>query len=106
MEVEMIIVRTVMQAEFGKGGALAAEFVRAAEGMQTELGTKRRWRVMTDLSGPFDTVIQEVEAESMADWEQARAKLFAVPSFRESFGRMQGMIVSGRNELWTVEGEG
>jgi hypothetical protein len=106
MEVEMIIVRTVMQAQFGKGGQLAAEFVRVAAQMQAEMGPNRRWRVLTDLSGPFDTVIQEVEAESLAEWEQARAKLFGLPSFRESMGRMQGMIVSGRNELWTVEGEG
>ena len=70
------------------------------------LGKNRRWRVLTDLTGPFDTVIQEVEAESMAEWEQARAKLFALPAFRESFGRMQALIVTGRNELWTVEGEG
>ena len=69
------------------------------------MGPNRRWRVLTDLSGPFDTVIQEVEAESLAEWEQARAKLFGLPSFRESMSRMQGMIVSGRNELWTVEGE-
>ena len=102
----MIIVRTVMQAQYGKGGQLAAEFIRAAAAMQAELGPNRRWRVLTDLSGPFDTVIQEVEAESMAEWERARAKLFAMPAFRETFTRTQGMIVSGRNELWTIEGEG
>ena len=102
----MIIVRTVLQAEFGKGGEVAAEFVRAAGQMQSELGTERRWRVLTDLSGPFDTVVQEVEAESMAAWEQARARLFGLASFRESMTRIQGMIVSGRNELWTVEGDG
>ncbi len=106
MEDDVIIVRTVMQAEFGKGGELAAEFVRAATQMQAEMGTRSRWRVLTDLSGPFDTVVQEIEAESMAAWEEARAKLFGLQAFRESMGRMQGMIVSGRNELWTVEGEG
>ncbi len=102
----MIIVRTVMQAAFGRGGELAAEFVRAAGPMQEQLGSRGRWRVMTDLSGPFDTVIQEVEVESLAAWEQERARLFGLPAFRESMGRMQGMIVSGRNEYWTVEGEG
>lgn len=105
-EVEMIIVRTVLQARFGKAGELAAEFSQTGFGMMSEMETQRRWRVLTDLSGPFDTVVQEVEAESMAEWEQARAKLFQQPSFRESFARTQGLVVSGRNELWTIEAEG
>lgn len=102
----MIIVRNVLQAKFGKAGQLAAEFSRTNPGMGSELGLARRWRVLTDLSGPFDTVVQEVEAESLAEWEQARAKLFQQPSFREAFERTQGLVVSGRNELWTIEAEG
>ena len=55
--------------------------------MQEQLGAKGRWRVLTDLSGPFDTVIQVVEMGSLADWERARAKLFGLPAFRVSMGR-------------------
>ncbi len=102
----MIVVRTVFHAQFGKGGALAAEFTRMAGQMSADMGYAGRWRVMTDLSGPFDTVVQEIEVPSLADWEQNRAKLFETPSFRESFGRIQGLVVDGRNELWTVEASG
>jgi hypothetical protein len=104
--IEMIIVRTVLQASFGKGGELAAQFVASAPRFRAELGVESRWRVLTDLSGSFDTVVQEVEAENLAQWEQERSKLFQAPAFRESFGRIQGLVVSGRNELWTIEGEG
>jgi hypothetical protein len=62
--------------------------------------------VLTDLSGTFDTVVLEIEAESMAEWERVRAQLFQAASFRESMARTQGMIVSGRNELYTIEAEG
>jgi hypothetical protein len=62
--------------------------------------------VLTDLSGSFDTVVLEVESESLAEWEQVRARLFQAQSFRESMARTQGMIVSGRNELFTIEAEG
>jgi hypothetical protein len=102
----MIIVRNVLQAKFGKAGQLAAEFGRTNPGMGSDLGLARRWRVLTDLSGPFDTVVQEVEAESLAEWEQARARLFQQPSFREAFERTQDLVVSGRNEIWTIEAEG
>jgi hypothetical protein len=102
----MIIVRTVLQASFGKGGEVAAQFGKMNPELMSEIHTRSRWRVLTDLSGSFDTVVQEVEAESLAQWEQERTRLFEAPSFRESFGRIQSLVVSGRNELWTIEAEG
>lgn len=102
----MIVVRTVFQASFGHGGELAAQFGDVNRAMMEELGVQRRWRVLTDLSGPFDTVVLEVEVENLAEWEQARPRLFASQSFQESMARTQGLVVSGRNELYTVEAEG
>ena len=102
----MIVVRTVLKAKFGTGGELAASFVKTSSAMMAELGTKRRWRVLTDLSGPFDTVIQEIEAENLAEWERMRVKLFELKAFRDSMATMQELVVSGHNELWTVEAEG
>ena len=101
----MILVRTVFQASFGRGGELAATLKSGADRIAAEMGTERRWRLLTDLSGSFDTVVQEVEAESIAEWEAMRARLFETAAFRESMAATQGMIVSGRNELWTIEAE-
>jgi hypothetical protein len=106
----MIIARTVFQAAFGKGGELAAHMAagnaRLAEEIGRQLGGQQRWRVLTDLSGAFDTVVFEVEVESLAAWEQGRAAMFQLPAFQEAMAQTQGLIVSGRNELWTVEAEG
>ena len=102
----MIVVRTVLQAKFGTGGKLAASFAEASKAMMTELGTRRRWRVLTDLSDTFDTVVQEIEAESLAEWETMRTRLFELAAFQASMATMQELVVSGRNELWTVEAEG
>jgi hypothetical protein len=102
----MIVVRTVLQAKFGTAGRLAASLTQASSAMMAEAGAPRRWRVLTDLSGPFDTVVQEVEAESLAEWEAMRARLFESSAFRESMAAMRESIVSGRNELWTIEGQG
>jgi hypothetical protein len=101
----MIVVRTVFQAGFGKAGELAASLKDNADRIASEMGTERRWRLLTDLSGTFDTVVQEVEAESLAEWEQMRARLFQTAAFRESFSAMQALIVSGHNELWTLEAQ-
>jgi hypothetical protein len=106
MEVAMIVVRTVLQAKFGTGGGLAASFRETTSAMIAEAGTGRRWRVLTDLSGEFDTVVQEVELESLAEWETMRVRLFELAAFRDAMATMQQLVVSGRNELWTVEAEG
>jgi hypothetical protein len=101
----MIVVRTVFHAQFGKGGELAAEFKKVNAQMSAEMGSTGRWRVLTDLSGQFDTVVQEFEVPSLAEWEQSRAKLFQTSTFRKSFGRIQSLTVDGRNEYWTVEAQ-
>lgn len=66
----------------------------------------QKWRVLTDLSGPFDTVVLEVEAESLAAHEQARAELFASPEFQASMGRTAPLMAGGRNEFYTLEAQG
>ncbi len=106
----MIIVRTVMQGHFGKGGDLAAHMAQTnrqiAEAMAAHMGGPRRWRVMSDLIGGFDRVVFEVELENLAEWEQSRSVLFGLPAFQESMARGAELIASGQNELWKIEAEG
>ena len=106
----MIIVRTVFQGSYGKGGELAAAQTAAATQFIAELGGDHRWKVMSDLSGPFDTVVMEVEVASLAEWEGLRARLFGSAAFREAMattlGAARALTVSGRTEYWTVEGQG
>jgi hypothetical protein len=103
----MIIVRSIMQAKFGAGGMLAATATEGMQGYTRAFGkASPRWRVLTDLSGPFDTVTIEAEVESLADWESMRAKLFAMPEFEETLNAMQALVVSGRQEYLNVEASG
>jgi hypothetical protein len=62
--------------------------------------------VMTDLSGPFDTVVQEIEVASLAEWESMRSRLFASAAFREAMAATHALTVSGRTEYWTIEAKG
>jgi hypothetical protein len=106
----MIIVRTVFQGSYGKGGELAALQTETARKLVAELGGSHPWKVMSDLSGPFDTIVMEVEVASLAEWEGMRSRLFASATFREAMattmGAARAMTVSGRTEYWTVEGQG
>ena len=105
----MIVVRNVFQAKVGRAGELARAMAESMRGARETLGAEggpSAWRVLTDLSGPFDTVVLEVEGESLAGWERARSEMFASPEFQENFTRTAELMVSGRSELYTLEARG
>jgi hypothetical protein len=103
-EISMIIVRMVCQAKFGKAGEVVAGFKQSVEIVRTLVGPKVRSRLLTDLSGSFDTVVQELELESLAEWERLRAVVFSNPEFQAAEAAMPDVIVSGQLEYYTIEG--
>ena len=101
----MILVRFVCQAKFGKASDVVAGFKRSNEIARTVAGPNVRVRLLTDLSGAFDTVVQELELESLAEWERLRAVIFSNPEIQEVEASMPDVIVSGQTEYYTVEAE-
>jgi len=99
----MILVRTIMQAKFGKGGELAAGMAESVR--HGSVRAPGKVRILTDLSGEFDTVVMEATHESLAAWEQFRTALFASAEFQQASARGEGVIVSGRQEYYTIEAE-
>ncbi len=100
----MILVRNIFQAEFGKAGELAKTMKASAELMGKMYGGKAR--VFTDLSGTYDTVVLEIEVESLGTWEQKRAEMFASPEFAsqmEEIASGSNLITGGRAEFFTIE---
>jgi len=100
----MIVVRFVFQAKFGTAGQVVEGFKEMAASMRRVAGPDIRARVLTDLSGPFDTVVQEIELESLAKWEELRAKMFSDPEFQDSQDRGESPFLGGRTEFYTLEG--
>jgi hypothetical protein len=94
----MILVHTVFQAKVGKAHELVAIFKAAAQPSDAAAQP----RILTDLSGPFYMVV-EIVAESLADWERRRAEMFASPQFQSMSAQTVDLVVSGRNEYYTIE---
>ena len=101
----MILVRFVCQAKFGKASDVVAGFKRSNEIARTVVGPNVRVRLLTDLSGAFDTVVQELELESLAEWERLRAVIFSNPEIQEAEASVPDVIVSGQTEYYTIEAE-
>jgi hypothetical protein len=97
----MIVVRHTFQAKYGQGDELVALMLEMGEEFRGET-PMRNPRVLTDLSGPFFTVVSEYEVESMAVWEQAMTEAFKDQRFGEWFSRMQPLVETGRREFYTI----
>jgi hypothetical protein len=102
-EITMIVVRLVFQTKWGKAQEAVDEFARAVDVMRRITGTNGHVRILTDLSGPFHTVVQEIEVESLAKWEQLRAAMFANPEFQGAQSAMGIPFEGGRTEFYTLE---
>lgn len=95
----MILVRAVFQAKYGKGNDLVELFKES----QKFLGDLFGVRILTDVSGPFFTVVTEEEVESFAAWEENRGKIFSHPEFGDWFARMEPLVESGSREFYNIE---
>jgi quinol monooxygenase YgiN len=96
-----VIERDVFQAKYGRGDDLVKLF-KGARALMAEHG-RSEYRILTDLSGAFFTVVVEFEWESLAQMEAERQATFSDPGFQEWFAKMPELIESGTRELFTVE---
>ncbi len=99
----MVLVRFVIQAKWGKAQEVVDGFRQNAEMMRKIAGPNARARVLTDLSGPFHTVVQEIEVESLAEWERIREAMFSSPEFQQTQASMELPFESGSTEFYTIE---
>ncbi|MCO5223194.1 MAG: hypothetical protein M9947_16715 [Thermomicrobiales bacterium] len=100
----MIVVRTELQAKFGYGSVLTgmiAEAIESLTGYEELKGI--RWRVMSGLTGNFDTVTLEVETESLASWDRIRLIVFSVPGFVDAMNAAQDITISGTQQFLNIE---
>ena len=96
----MILVRHVFQVKFGKMDAVLAGMAEM-RAMGESLGLSQG-RVLTDLSGPMFTLVQEVEVESLEAWQAGSQKMFSSPEWQGASTTMPDVFESGRVEFYTI----
>jgi hypothetical protein len=102
----VIVVRQIFQAKYGHGDELVELFKEFFQAMsQRPQSGFRRNRILTDLSGPFFTIVTETDVESLAVWERGFGENMASGDFRDWFTRMQNVVESGSREYWTIQAE-
>lgn len=100
----MVVVRMVFQTKWNQVERVVAELKENAKAMRSALGPDAHVRILTDLSGPFYTLVQEIEVASLAEWERIRAAMFANPEFQQmASSQEENPFISGRAEYYTLE---
>ncbi|MDF3017739.1 MAG: hypothetical protein K0R44_2964 [Thermomicrobiales bacterium] len=100
----MLVERTVFQAKYGRGDELVALFQELNGRLRDEMSGEqaRRFRILTDASGHFFTVVTELEVENFATWERISGEAMKLPWMGEWFSRMIPLVEFGSREFYTI----
>ena len=99
----MIIVRNVFQLKFGKAKEAVA---LAKEGLAIQkravTGLDYSTRLLTDVTGPFYTLVLELTVPNLSTFESHAPKLFADKDWQANYQKMAALVESGYREVFTV----
>ena len=99
----MIVVRNVFQLKFGKAKeavAIAKESVAIQKKVLT--GVDFSTRLLTDVTGPFYTLVLELTVPSLATFESYAPRLFADKDWQANYQKMAPLVDSGYREVFNV----
>jgi|SRR3989338_130189 len=98
----MLIVREIFTAKPGMAGKLAKLFKKG-------FANTTNARVMTDLVGNYNTVVMEVQVNSLAEWEKQMEAYKSGkpdpnidPKVAEEMSKYTEMYIEGRREIFQV----
>ena len=93
----MLVVRNCFVAKPGQASKLAAQLKEAATAAKMP-----RFRILTDLTGEFNRVVMEYEAENVSEFE-ARMKDYGTnEAFRDKMKGYTDLFIGGSREILQV----
>ena len=97
----MIVIRNVFRLKFGKAKEAVA-LVKEAVAIQKRAGAGFTARVLTDVTGPFYTVVLELSVPSVSAWESEAPKFMADKDFQANYQKMVPLVESGYREIFSI----
>jgi hypothetical protein len=93
----MIVVRNCFIAKPGNASKLAAQLKAAAAASSME-----KYRVLTDLTGDFNRVVLEYEAENVGEFEASMREYRSNAAFQEKMKGYTDLYLTGSREILQV----
>lgn len=100
----MIQIRDTLRVKFGKIDQ-AVELFSGSHPYSPFETSQYHLNVLTDISGPMYTLINEFIAPSLGEFEVARDQSYTDAGFKDWFRQFQLFVEGGRREYYNVEGE-
>ena len=97
----MIVIRNVFRLKFGKAREAVA-LMREGVAIQKRAGANFSTRVLTDLTGPFYTVVLEVSVPSLSAFEAEAPRFMADKDFQANYQKLVPLVESGYREIFTI----
>jgi hypothetical protein len=97
----MVVIRNVFQLKFGKAKE-AVPLVKETVAIQKRAGAGFSSRILTDLTGPFYTVVLELTVPNLSAWEAEAPKFMADKEFQSNYQKLMPLVESGYREIFTV----
>jgi hypothetical protein len=99
----MVVVRNVFRLKFGKTREATAI---AKEGLAIQKkalsGVDFSARILTDVTGPFYTMVLELTVPSVSTFESYAPRLFGDKDWQANYQKMVPLVESGYREIFTV----
>ena len=97
----MIVVHNVFRLKFGKAREAVA-LMKEAIAIQKRLGVDVGQRLLTDVTGPFYTLILELSLPNLSAVETTLAKVMGDKEFHANYEKFVPLVESGHRDVFTV----
>ena len=97
----MIVIRNVFQLKFGKAREAMA-VMKEGVAIQKRLAADASARLLTDVTGPFYTLVLELTVPNLSTFESYAPRLFGDKEWQANYQQMMPLVESGYREVFTV----
>ena len=100
----MVVVRNVFQLKFGKTRDAVALMKEGPAIQKRVMGERMTFstRVLTDVTGPFYTLVLEVTVPNLAAFEAEMPKLMGDKDWQANYQKLVPLVESGYREVFTI----
>jgi len=98
----MILVRDVFRLKFGKAREALAAWKEMGEYIVKAGQKDSSIRILTDLVGPYYTLVLETTAPNLAGYEAQGQKLMGDNQWRTVYQKFTPLVESGYREIFTI----
>ena len=97
----MIVIRNVFRLKFGKAREAVA-LAKEGVAIQKRVGASFSPRILTDVTGPFYTLVLELSVPNMAAFEAEAPRLMGDKEWQANYQKLVPLVESGYREIFTV----